>query len=184
MRPAHLGAMTSQASTRPRDAQPRPEPRIADVDGVPVRLGEGHRAGEDQPIDAVPLPGIPGVFVDPSPMLAEKIHFAAPHEATLQAYEHGRCIGYIVWGVSRFWGDVHEPSKILTRPGHERRGIATALFREAQRHDPDLEHSEVRTEKGDAWARKTGDPLPKYHFTCEQDRHEFFAEHPEAMDDA
>lgn len=166
------------------DAEPRPEPRFAAIDDLQVRWGPGHRPTDEQPVDAVPLPGVPGVFVDPSPMLASKIHFAAPHEATLQAYEDGRCVGYIVWGVSRFWENVHEPSKILTRPGHERRGIATALFREAQRHDPDLEHSEVRTVKGDAWAKSTGDPLPKYHFLDEQARHEFFAEHPEAMDDA
>ena len=162
----------------------RPEPRFVSIDDLQVRWGTGHRPERTQPADAIPLPGVPGVFVDPSPMLASKIALGAPNEATLQVYADGERIGWIDWGVSHWWSDVHEPTKILVEDRYRRRGIATALWREAQRHDPTLEHSEVRTDSGDAWARSTGDRLSKYRFSDEPSRHQFFIEHPEAQEDA
>jgi GNAT superfamily N-acetyltransferase len=162
----------------------RPEPRIAMIDDLQCRWGEGHRPTPEQPVDVIPLPGVPGVFVDPSPMLASKIALGAPDEAILQAYENGKRVALITWGVSYWWSDVHEPSDLFVIDAFRGRGIATALWREAQRHDPALEHSEVRTPDGDVWARKTGDRLPKYRFEDEQGRHEFFTEHPEAQEDA
>lgn len=46
---------------------------------------------------------------------------------------------------------------------YQRKGVATALFEEAQRRWTDLKigHSEDRTNDGDAWARSIGGPLPR-----------------------
>lgn len=50
---------------------------------------------------------------------------------------------------------------VYVHPDHRRKGIATGLLNHAKQLGINLKHSENRTEEGDAWAKSTGDPLPK-----------------------
>jgi hypothetical protein len=42
----------------------------------------------------------------------------------------------------------------------QHKGMATQMFRAAQGITPGLSHSNNRTEKGNAWAKAVGGPLP------------------------
>jgi hypothetical protein len=63
--------------------------------------------------------------------------------------------------------DTGEVSVVETSPKHRRQGVATSLWEVAQHlHEtmpgfPKPEHSAVRTEEGDAWAKKVGGDVPK-----------------------
>lgn len=81
------------------------------------------------------------------------------HEVT--ATVDGKQVGYVWW--------MHKTSRIhdiKVEPDYRRKGIATALWREAQRvalvtrgvKPP--RHSPGRTDDGDAWARSLGERLP------------------------
>lgn len=56
---------------------------------------------------------------------------------------------------------------LYTAPEHQRQGIATAMLGEARRIAGETRgvvhprHSSFRTESGEAWARSTGDRLPR-----------------------
>ena len=63
-------------------------------------------------------------------------------------------------------------------PEHQRQGIATAMFNEANRVAKERNvsaptHSRKRTEEGEAWAKTVGGDLPKRTFckVCDSPRH-------------
>lgn len=67
--------------------------------------------------------------------------------------------------VGHFWWntDDNEPHEILhvyTKRGFTRRGIATHMLNMARDYDPSIQHSNVRSEKGDKWAGSTDIPAP------------------------
>lgn len=43
---------------------------------------------------------------------------------------------------------------------YRRKGIATAMYKEAKRRNIPIKHSSVRTDAGDAWAKKVGGEVP------------------------
>lgn len=73
--------------------------------------------------------------------------------------ERGHIIGYLRW---RKEGDGREfmIDMIKVERPYRRRGIATRLLSEAQKIEPRVRHSSIRTEDGDLWAKSTGDPVP------------------------
>ena len=80
----------------------------------------------------------------------------APDRETLVATENGERIAYLSW----HWY-THEIKGIKVREDRRRQGIATWLLREARREVPDIHHSAIRTEDGDAWAKSLHEPLPE-----------------------
>lgn len=158
--------------------------RWAQAHTARVRLLGSQRPGATRPADAVAVEGFEDLWLDSAPFAAAQIALGAPLEAQLQLYKGYERIGWLVWGKSYFWDDVTEPSILAIAEEQQRRGYATVLWRAAQAHDPALEHSEVRTEAGEAWARSTGDALPRFRFTSEEERHRFFSDHPEKLAEA
>lgn len=75
---------------------------------------------------------------------------------TVEAFHRGgQSLGYIDW-------HRYEVERISVHPDYQRRGVATALWREAIRyaaeHDlPRPQHSEIQTIAGKRWARSVGD---------------------------
>lgn len=79
---------------------------------------------------------------------------------TIQAFKGAEFVGHMVWtGILIRDIDVVE--------SYRRRGVATALWNEAQRlaaGDPEIpepRHSPARTDDGDAWAMAVGGALPE-----------------------
>jgi hypothetical protein len=67
-----------------------------------------------------------------------------------------RGVGGLTW--SKDTGDV---TGVSVDTPHQRRGIATHMWAMARDYDPPPRHSADRTDEGDAFARSTGDPLPR-----------------------
>lgn len=76
-------------------------------------------------------------------------------EATINAHhpQHGH-VGKME--LSKF-GEVKD---IIVAPEHRRKGIATGMWNYASQLGLNPEHSDSRTEEGDAWAASTGSHLP------------------------
>jgi hypothetical protein len=77
----------------------------------------------------------------------------------VKAYVEGKTqpVGQLRWDTGT--GEIKGVSVFLSQ---RRAGVATALLNEARANGPKPEphHSVIRTDKGDAWARSTGDTLP------------------------
>lgn len=87
--------------------------------------------------------------------------------------EHGarnidNIVGKLVWGIDTFEhsgvGD-HKIDEVWVHPDYRRAGIATAMLGVARDSGAPVQHSEERTEKGDAWAQKMGAAPVKRHIT-------------------
>jgi GNAT superfamily N-acetyltransferase len=81
----------------------------------------------------------------------------------LQAGEHGE-LGVMHWHKDhgpRFIGERQfapgEVSGILVPKQHQRQGIGSALFAEAQKYDPPAVHSINQSPEGSAWAERVPD---------------------------
>ncbi len=68
--------------------------------------------------------------------------------------------GNVVVGILKFYTLNGEISEIEVNPSYRRQGIATELLKRAREVNPNVRHSDCRTELGDLWARSTGDELP------------------------
>lgn len=84
--------------------------------------------------------------------------------AVVARNERGHVIGHLRWYAEGYeFVDEDRAFMIdfikVERP-YQRLGIATRLLREAQKIEPRVRHSNVRTEAGDVWAKSTGDPVP------------------------
>lgn len=55
----------------------------------------------------------------------------------------------------------HKIEGVWVSPRFRRNGIATALFMMAREMYPDIHHSAMRTNDGEAWALSLGEPLPQ-----------------------
>ncbi|WP_432112797.1 GNAT family N-acetyltransferase [Streptomyces sp. S1] len=97
--------------------------------------------------------------------------FGAPGDWPFPALrpEHGGGIvaraGGVIAGHLRWYcgdHDLHpyEIAQVTVYAEWRRRGIATRLLREAQKIEPAVRHSTIRTLEGDAWAKSTGDEIP------------------------
>lgn len=67
-----------------------------------------------------------------------------------------KSVGRLSW-----YGKTHVIDKIDVDQEHGRKGIATAMWNWGQEMTPKPNHSGDRTQMGDAWARSTGDSLPR-----------------------
>jgi hypothetical protein len=88
------------------------------------------------------------------------------HEVQAIHKETGERVGFASWSQS---GNLWE---IGVSEGHRRKGVATGMWNHAQnvadsaagkgvnKRIPMVEHSQNRTESGDAWAKSTGDGVP------------------------
>lgn len=68
--------------------------------------------------------------------------------------DHGQ-IGFFIVGSDGTIGNVYVDH------AHTRKGVATGMYNYAKQLGLDIKHSENRTPEGDAWAKSTGDVLPK-----------------------
>lgn len=76
------------------------------------------------------------------------------------AYPPGAKPGGEGWHSAITWDDAHAIGNIETKPAHQGKGLATALYRWVKdNHVPDLIHAPARTEAGQGWAASTGDDL-------------------------
>lgn len=68
-------------------------------------------------------------------------------------------VGHLWWNTAA--DEPHEILHVYTKRGYTRRGIASHMLNMARGFDPDIQHSSVRSEKGDKWAGATNDiPTP------------------------
>jgi GNAT superfamily N-acetyltransferase len=49
---------------------------------------------------------------------------------------------------------------LYIKPSHRRQGVATALYHATSQYGPPAQHSDARSEEGDAWAAKVGGHVP------------------------
>jgi hypothetical protein len=76
------------------------------------------------------------------------------------AYREGREVGKMEWTAK-------EVKNVETYPGHQRQGVATALWHEGHRlasenpRVPAPKHSADRTTAGNEWAKSVGGRLPR-----------------------
>jgi GNAT superfamily N-acetyltransferase len=78
----------------------------------------------------------------------------------------GEEIGHLHWSKEEreaddpeeYTGDPGVISMIEVHPDYRRKGIATAMFNQAQQYRPKPLHSDDRSYEGDQWARKVGGP--------------------------
>ena len=92
-------------------------------------------------------------------------------EPEARAHLNGKEVGYLEWNGSGMEWLPNEVSFISVDPEWRRRGIGTALYDFARQHDPDLHHSDSRTDLGEQWvnheqsrqAARTA--MPWYHNT-------------------
>ena len=102
-------------------------------------------------------PGVPrAVDVDPGykPDPYDRIWIEANHPT------EGR-IGQLY--LVRHNGEGRPIGSIDVDPKFQRKGIATAMWDYAKRSGFQPLHSPQRTPDGDAWAKSTGDPMPKFY---------------------
>lgn len=79
----------------------------------------------------------------------------------------GNSMGYMTWhskpdvdeGYTKYLPN--EIGNLQVDPEHQRKGVATALYHEGLKRNPQLAHSPYRTDQGDAWARTVGGRLPR-----------------------
>ena len=73
---------------------------------------------------------------------------------TLEAYHGDQKVGRVTWstGVDK----KHYIKEIETHPEHRRKGVATALYNEANNRGLDLQHNFERTDAGEGWATSVG----------------------------
>jgi GNAT superfamily N-acetyltransferase len=99
--------------------------------------------------------------------------FSAP---AVEARHDGRHVGHLEWDPYPYVEDDEEPiptvSMIKVHPDYQRHGIGTALWDFARRHEPDLEHSHVRTELGEKWVNhersRTAGPRRRFNQDWQQ----------------
>lgn len=63
--------------------------------------------------------------------------------------------------VGRMTYNAREITRFDIEPGHQRKGLGTAMWGHGQRQKVRPKHSADRTTAGDAWARKVGGRLPR-----------------------
>lgn len=84
--------------------------------------------------------------------------------AVVAKNERGDVIGFLKWYAEGFeWTGQDRGfmiDMVKVDAPYRRLGIATQLLREAQKIEPRVQHSAVRTLVGDAWAKSTGDAVP------------------------
>ena len=91
----------------------------------------------------------PGTYsVGPHRLLHEPQH-------NITATANGKPVGHIKW-------DNHDISTIEVVPKHRRKGIATAMYNMATQLPTKggVNHSDVRTEAGEAWSKTTPEYYP------------------------
>jgi hypothetical protein len=76
----------------------------------------------------------------------------------VSAYHEGEKVGYLHWS-----GTTGRTYKIDVDDDHQRRGLATAMWNHANslKGVRKPQHSNDRTDVGDAWARSVGGRLPR-----------------------
>ncbi|MFD4474634.1 GNAT family N-acetyltransferase [Streptomyces sp. NPDC058471] len=80
--------------------------------------------------------------------------------------ETGEHAGYLVWYPPDHRLNPNEIRQVTVSPAFRRQGVATELFRQAQKVNPGIQHSRIRTAAGDLWAKSTGDEVPvRYSYT-------------------
>lgn len=78
------------------------------------------------------------------------------HHAVIASHPEEGQIGHLVWHPEGEIQDVH-----VNEP-HRRKGVATGMFDYAKKLKVKApEHSELRSEEGDAWARAVGGNIPE-----------------------
>jgi hypothetical protein len=93
---------------------------------------------------------------------------AFQHEVAAVDKETGKNVGYLLW---KNTGPVDE---VYVREPQRRIGVATEMWNHANRvadaakgNIPYPEHSNERTDQGDAWAKSTGAYVPKNNYIPE-----------------
>lgn len=84
--------------------------------------------------------------------------YTEPDERALEAREGGDPNKPL--GAIRFHAKTGRVNGVFVYADAQRRGIASALWREAHERGYQLHHSDERTAAGDAWARKVGGDVP------------------------
>lgn len=73
------------------------------------------------------------------------------------AQQQGQHVGKMEWDIGT--GDI---VNIEVHPNHRRKGIATAMWNQAQDiTGGNVGHSETRSDDGEAWAQSVGGDIPK-----------------------
>ena len=77
------------------------------------------------------------------------------HQHNITATANGKPVGHLVW-------DNHDISTLEVAPKHRRKGIATAMYNMAKQLPTKggVNHSDVRTEAGEAWSKTTPEYYP------------------------
>lgn len=99
-----------------------------------------------------------------------RAQFAAQIEMVNDRYLEARVGNEVVGGL-----DLESPgqdgsrmiNEIRVDPGYRRRGIATELWRTAERSGLHPRHSNARSEAGDGWAYAVGGDVPENEFPWE-----------------
>jgi ribosomal protein S18 acetylase RimI-like enzyme len=93
--------------------------------------------------------------------------FSAP---AVEARHDGRHIGHLGWDSDP--DDEGDPTPVVSmikvHPDYRRHGIGTALWDFARRHEPDLQHSDIRTELGELWVNHERDRLARLAMAWDQ----------------
>lgn len=58
-------------------------------------------------------------------------------------------------------GAFHQVRDIMVNEDFRRKGIATGMWNYAKAQGLNPEHSDIRTDEGEKWAKSTGDELPE-----------------------
>lgn len=86
----------------------------------------------------------------------------ARHPDAPENKDYGPHLGRMAW-----WGN-GEIANVAVHPDYQRRGLASELFRRAKQITPDLHHSDILTDEGDAWAKKTASSDSDRWVQCDQ----------------
>jgi ribosomal protein S18 acetylase RimI-like enzyme len=93
--------------------------------------------------------------------------FSAP---AVEARHDGRHIGHLGWDSDP--DDEGDPTPVVSmikvHPDYRRHGIGTALWDFARRHEPDLQHSDIRTELGELWVNHERNRLARLAMAWDQ----------------
>ncbi|MFF5973672.1 GNAT family N-acetyltransferase [Streptomyces sp. NPDC012769] len=103
------------------------------------------------------------IAIDPDrPMRRPEWWYGTAHERDHQI------VGHLRWYRDDYEHQPLEISQVTVDWEYRRQGIATRMLREAQKIEPGIRHSRLRTADGDAWAKSTGDAIPVRHWNLER----------------
>lgn len=113
----------------------------------------------------------------PTSELPKEIKTGGEHAIVAKVGENKQPVGILAWGnpdapSEEDENDIGAGTRgsvtwVETHPRYRRQGLATEMWKKAQEvaqsneQIPEPEHSNTRTEQGDAWARKVGGRVPE-----------------------